>query len=396
MNPEKIREDFPIFQEKEGMAYLDSAATSQKPEKVIKRIEKFYREENANAGRGLYDLANTATSEYREARRKTADFIGADTDEIIFLRNTTEAENLLAESLEFDGDIVLSRMSHHSEQLPWRRKADEEDREIRWLETEKGRIEVEEARKKIDEDVGLVAITHVSNVFGAENSVKEIIEVAHENDAFVVLDAAQSVPHMPVDVRELDADFVCFSGHKMLGPSGIGVLYGKKKLLDEMPPYQVGGGMIRKVSSSEIEYSDTPEKFEAGTPNIAGAAGIAAAIDYIEEIGREDIHDHDRRMVEKAKKGLEEIEGVEIISPEDSIILSFTCDFAHPHDIAEILNQNDVAVRAGHHCAQLQMEQLDVNGSARFSPYVYTTEEEVRQFIEAVKEVRRVFTDVQG
>lgn len=392
MDIEKIRDDFPIFQEREDLVYLDNAATSQKPEQVIERIEKFYSSENANTGRGIYELANDATRVYQEARRKVAEFLGANNDEIVFVRNSTEAENLLAHSLDFAGDIVVSRMAHHSEQLPWRRKAEEEDHELKWLETERGRISLEDARQKIGEDTGLIAISHISNVFGAENPVNELVELAHDNDALVVLDGAQSVPHKPVDVKELKVDFLCFSGHKMLGPSGIGVLYGRKELLEEMEPYQLGGGMIRKVSEDDVRYEGAPEKFEAGTQNVAGAVGLAAAIDYLKDIGMEKVIEHDRKLVNKMIDGLEDIEGVDVLSPEESTLVSFTTEFAHPHDVAEILNQNGVAVRAGHHCAQPQMELLDVNGTTRASPYMYNTEEDVEKFLEAIKEVREVFS----
>lgn len=392
MDIEKIRDDFPIFQEREDLVYLDNAATSQKPEQVIERIEKFYSSENANTGRGIYELANDATRVYQEARRKVAEFLGANNDEIVFVRNSTEAENLLAHSLDFAGDIVVSRMAHHSEQLPWRRKAEEEDHELKWLETERGRISLEDARQKIGEDTGLIAISHISNVFGAENPVNELVELAHDNDALVVLDGAQSVPHKPVDVKELEVDFLCFSGHKMLGPSGIGVLYGRKELLEEMEPYQLGGGMIRKVSEDDVRYEGAPEKFEAGTQNVAGAVGLAAAIDYLKDIGMEKVIEHDRKLVNKMIDGLEDIEGVDVLSPEESTLVSFTTEFAHPHDVAEILNQNGVAVRAGHHCAQPQMELLDVNGTTRASPYMYNTEEDVEKFLEAIKEVREVFS----
>jgi cysteine desulfurase/selenocysteine lyase len=393
MNPEKIKEDFPIFQEREDLVYLDNAATSQKPQQVMNRIEKFYSRENANVGRGLYDLANEANTAYRKARRKVADFIGANPSETVFVRNTTEAENLLADSLDIDGEIVLSEMAHHSEQLPWRRKAEENGLEISYIETENGKISVEDAEEKIGEETSLVAISHISNVFGAENPVEEITEIAHENNALVVLDGAQSVPHMPVDVKELGVDFLCFSGHKMLGPSGIGVMYGRKELLEEMKPYQVGGGMIRKVTGENIEYEGTPEKFEAGTPNIAGAVGLGAAVDYLENIGMRKIYRHDRKLTEKMIEELQEIEGVNVLSPEGANLVSFTTEYAHPHDISEVLNQNNIAVRAGHHCAQPQMEKLGINGTARASPYLYNTEKDVEKFVEAVKEVREVFKD---
>lgn len=391
MKPDKIREDFPIFQEREDLSYLDNAATSQKPDKVIEAVQNLYSRNNSNVGRGLYDLANDATQEYRKARKTAADFIGASGSEIVFVRNTTEAENLLASSLDFEGDIVLSEMAHHSEQLPWRRKAGKEGKNLEYLETEGGKISVESAKEKIGENTGLVAISHISNVFGAENPVEEIMKVAHENNALVVLDAAQSVPHMPLDVKELDVDFLCFSGHKMLGPSSIGVLYGKRELLQDMEPYQVGGGMIKSVQKNKVDYGDAPEKFEAGTENVAGAVGLAAAIEYLEDIGLQEIYENDEHLAEMMIEGLKEIAGVNVLSPEGASLVSFTADWAHPHDIAEVLNQHGIAVRAGNHCAQPQMEKLGITGTTRASPYLYNTEEDVEKFLEGVREAREAF-----
>ena len=388
MNPDKIKEDFPIFTERPELSYLDSAATSQKPEKVINAVEEFYRKNNSNIGRGLYDLANDATQAYEGSREKVADFINAEKDEIVFVRNTTEGENLLASSLEFEGDIVLSEMAHHSEQLPWREKT---EKNIEYLKTENGKISVKDAEKKINEDTGLVVISHISNVFGVENPVDEIIEIAHKNEALVVLDCAQSAPHMNLDVKELNADFITFSGHKMLGPSGIGILYGKIELLEEMRPYQVGGGMVKSVEKDSVRYEDPPQKFEAGTPNISGAIGLKAAIEYLEEIGLEDIHEHDLRISEKIREGLEDIDSIKVLSPEDSILVSFYSETVHSHDLAEVLNQKDVAVRAGNHCAQPQHQDLDLAGTVRASPYLYNTEEDVEKLLEAVREAQNIF-----
>lgn len=393
MEPDQIRKDFPLLENNPELVYLDNAATSQKPGKVIRRIEKFYSSENANVGRGLYDLAGKAAHEYKLARKKVADFVGARKDELVFVRNTTEAENLLAHSLSFNGDIVISDMAHHSEQLPWRRKAEEEGKDLNYIETEEGRLSVESAREVIDKDTDLVAISHISNVFGRENPVESIVKIAHENNALVVLDAAQAVPHIPVNVKELDVDFMCFSGHKMLGPSGIGGLYGKKEFLEEMTPYQLGGGMINKVTKDKIKYEDVPEKFEAGTPNIAGAVGLAAATEYLEELGMENIRRHSRELTKKMAEGLQEIDGVQVLSSDGANLVSFTTSFAHPHDVAEVLNQHGVAVRAGHHCAQPQMEKLEVNGTTRASPYVYNTEEDIEKFLGAVEKVAEVFKE---
>ena len=388
MNPDKIKEDFPIFTERPELSYLDSAATSQKPEKVINAVEEFYRKNNSNIGRGLYDLANDATQAYEGSREKVADFINAEKDEIVFVRNTTEGENLLASSLEFEGEIVLSEMAHHSEQLPWREKT---EKNTEYLKTENGKISVKDAEKKINEDTGLVVISHISNVFGVENPVDEIIEIAHKNEALVVLDCAQSAPHMNLDVKELNADFITFSGHKMLGPSGIGILYGKIELLEETGPYQVGGGMVKSVEKDSVRYEDPPQKFEAGTPNISGAIGLKAAIEYLEEIGLEDIHEHDLRISEKIREGLEDIDSIKVLSPEDSILASFYSETVHSHDLAEVLNQKGVAVRAGNHCAQPQHQDLDLAGTVRASPYLYNTEEDVEKLLEAVREAQNIF-----
>ncbi|EGQ43476.1 MAG: selenocysteine lyase [Candidatus Nanosalina sp. J07AB43] len=391
MNPKKIRQDFPVFQNHPDLAYLDSAATSQKPEKVIKAVEKFYRRQNSNIGRGLYDLANSATQMYSKSREKVAEFIGAEPEEVVFVRNTTEAENLLAYSYSFEGDIVLSKMAHHSEQLPWRRKSQKEDKDLRYIQTENGKLSLESARKVINKDTGLVAISHVSNVFGAENPVEEIIKLAHENNAVVMLDAAQSAPHMRLDVNNLNADFMCFSGHKILGPSGTGILYGRKELMEDMEPYQIGGGMVNSVEKDKVEYSSTPDKFEAGTPNVAGAAGMKAAIEYLESIGMSQIKKHTEKISEKIWDTVDQQEGFENISPEGANIVSFRSEYAHPHDIAEVLNQYGVAVRAGQHCAQPQVREIDVNGTVRASTHVYNTEEDVEKLEKGLEEVRNLF-----
>jgi cysteine desulfurase/selenocysteine lyase len=393
MDINKIREDFPIFQESE-LAYLDNAATSQKPEKVINRLKNFYEEENSNVGRGLYDLASETTQNYESARKTVADFVGAtSSSEIVFVRNTSEAINLVAESLDIDGDIVIPEMAHHSNQLPWRRKAEREDLEVKWIPTEKGKLDLEAAREIIDEDTAIVSVSHVSNVFGYVNPIKQLAEIAHQYDAYILVDGAQSVPRMPVKVQELDVDFLAFSGHKMLGPTGIGALYGRKELLEEMDPYQVGGGMIRTVKKDSVEWEELPHKFEAGTPNIAGALGLEAAIEYLEEVGLEEINQHERELARQIMEVLGQMEGVDLVSPEDEevSVVSFEMENAHPHDIAEILSQNDVAIRAGHHCAQPQMEELGISGTARVSPYMYNTERDVEKFLEAIREVKEVF-----
>jgi len=391
MDSDKIKKDFPLFKERPELSYLDNAATSQKPEKVIEAVEKFYRKNNSNIGRGLYQLANDSTLAFEGSREKVADFIGAEKDEVVFVRNTTEAQNLVTSSLDFEGDIILSEMAHHSEQLPWREKAEEEGKQVEYLKTSNGKISVEDARENIDENTGLVAVSHISNVFGAINPVEEIIEIAHENDSLVILDCAQSAPHLNLNVKELDADFITFSGHKMLGPTGTGVLYGKNSLLEETRPYQVGGGMVKSVEKESVRYEDPPHKFEAGTPNVAGAIGLKAAINYLEEIGMDNSEEHSRKISRKIREGLVEIEGIEVISPEDSIMVSFYSEEVHSHDLAEVLNQENVAVRAGNHCAQPQHIEFDLPGTVRASPYIYNGDDDVEKLLEGVREAVKIF-----
>ena len=386
MKAEELRKDFPIFQNRPELVYLDNAATSQKPEQVIKAVENYYRENNSNVGRGLYDLAGDATEIYRSSRRILADFIGAKTNETVFTSGCTEGMNLLANSLP-KGKVLVPEMAHHSEQLPWRYNGHEVD----FLPTVEGRIDIDYYRQTIDSNTDYISVSHVSNIFGVENPVEEIVEIAHEQDALVILDAAQSIPRMDVNVKNLGVDFMVFSGHKMLGPTGTGVLYGKKELLEELRPFKVGGGMVRKVGKYDAEFESTPSKFEAGTQNIAGFAGLKEAAEYLEIVGRDKIQRHEKELVQDAREKLSRIEGVKVISPKNASMISFTTEFAHPHDVAEIMSQNNVAVRAGHHCAQPQMEQLDINGSVRISPYLYNTKDEMDKAVEAVQETREVF-----
>lgn len=392
--PEVVKRNFPALQQEvdgQEMVYLDNAATSQKPQQVIDRIQEFYERENSNVGRGLYELANRSTRAYKEARKTVAEFVGADARELVFVRNTTEAVNLIAHSLNFEGDIVLADMAHHSEQLPWRENYSQD--RVKYIPTDEDyKLDTEAAEDIIDENTGLVTVPHISNLFGTESDIQKLAEIAHENNAYIVVDGAQSVPNTSVDVKELDIDFLTFSGHKMLGPMGIGGLYGRKELLEEMDPYQVGGGMIRSVEKDEIKYGQPPEKFEAGTPNVAGAVGLAEAVKYLEKIGMSDIREHEKKLSKKIVEGLGSVEGVKVLASEGSSLVSFTTDCAHPHDVAEILDQNNVCVRAGHHCAQPQMTEMDVSGgTVRASPYIYNTEEDVEKLVEAVKEVREVF-----
>lgn len=393
------REDFPILQNRE-LIYLDSAATSQKPRQVIDAMTRFYESENANPMRGLYELSVQATETYERARHAVKELIGARHDcEIIFTRNTTESINLAAYSYGLsnikEGDeIVVSIMEHHSNLLPWQMVAKRTGAKLVYLYCGRdGKIPWSEVQSKISRRTKLVGIAHVSNVIGCRNPVKEIISYAHKMGAVVLVDGAQAVPHMAVDVQELDADFYAFSGHKMLGPMGIGVLYGKKQLLEEMPPFLTGGEMIDSVSQQDAVFAPLPHKFEAGTVNAQGAAGLEAAVCYIKEVGYEEIQKQEEILVARAMEGIRKMPHVHLIgsqNPEEhSGILTFTIDDVHPHDIASIMDSAHIAIRAGHHCAEPLMKYLELNATARASVYFYNTEEEIDLFLENLNQVRR-------
>lgn len=393
------REDFPILQKRE-LIYLDSAATSQKPRQVIDAMTRFYESENANPMRGLYELSVQATETYERARHAVKELIGARHDcEIIFTRNTTESINLAAYSYGLsnikEGDeIVVSILEHHSNLLPWQMVAKHTGAKLVYLYCGRdGKIPWSEVQSKISRRTKLVGIAHVSNVIGCRNPVKEIISYAHKMGAVVLVDGAQAVPHMAVDVQELDADFYAFSGHKMLGPMGIGVLYGKKQLLEEMPPFLTGGEMIDSVSQQDAVFAPLPHKFEAGTVNAQGAAGLEAAVCYIKEVGYEQIQKQEEILVARAMEGIRKMPHVHLIgsqNPEEhSGILTFTIDDVHPHDIASIMDSAHIAIRAGHHCAEPLMKYLELNATARASVYFYNTEEEIDLFLENLNQVRR-------
>ncbi|WP_394920113.1 aminotransferase class V-fold PLP-dependent enzyme [uncultured Robinsoniella sp.] len=393
------REDFPILQKRE-LIYLDSAATSQKPRQVIDAMTRFYESENANPMRGLYELSVQATETYERARHAVKELIGARHDcEIIFTRNTTESINLAAYSYGLsnikEGDeIVVSILEHHSNLLPWQMVAKHTGAKLVYLYCGRdGKIPWSEVQSKISRRTKLVGIAHVSNVIGCRNPVKEIISYAHKMGAVVLVDGAQAVPHMAVDVQELDADFYAFSGHKMLGPMGIGVLYGKKQLLEEMPPFLTGGEMIDSVSQQDAVFAPLPHKFEAGTVNAQGAAGLEEAVCYIKEVGYEKIQKQEEILVARAMEGIRKMPHVHLIgsqNPEEhSGILTFTIDDVHPHDIASIMDSAHIAIRAGHHCAEPLMKYLELNATARASVYFYNTEEEIDLFLENLNQVRR-------
>ncbi len=399
MDVREIRKDFPLFQNYPDIAYLDNAATTQRTESVLLAEKKFYEEANANPLRGLYELSQKATDAYENARETVRKFIGAkSTEEIVFTRNSTESLNLIAYSygalLQEGDEIVISVLEHHSNLIPWQQLAKKKGLKLKWIEIdENGAITEEAFRKTLSEKTKLVSLTLISNVLGTLNDVKRFAQIAHEIGAVFVCDGAQGVPHIPVNVSDLDVDFLVFSGHKMLGPMGIGVLYGKKELFEKMPPFLYGGEMIEYVGKEDATWAELPHKFEAGTVNGAGAAGLAAAIKYYEKIGFENIVNREEELGELAFRTLSEIPHVTILGAKDAAshhgIFSFMVDGVHPHDIAEILSADGVCVRAGHHCAQVLMKELQVNSTARVSIAFYNTEEEIKRLGESLRSVRR-------
>lgn len=392
------RRDFPLL-DREPVIYLDNAATAQRPYPVLEAEREFYEKYNANPLRGLYPLSVKATEVYESARREVQKFLNAQhPEEIIFTRNTTEAINLVAYSYGLDNlsegdEIVVSIMEHHSNLLPWQMAAKKTGAKLVFLECEPdGTLPEEEINGKITPRTKLAAIGHVSNVLGCVNPVEKVIKRAHEVGAAVLVDAAQSVPHMPVDLQELDADFLAFSGHKLLGPMGIGVLYGKKRLLEAMQPFLSGGEMIETVTRESAVYAELPHKFEAGTVNAAGAAGLATAIRYIKSIGFPAIEEREKELTGYCLRALQEIPHVHVLGSRDSVnhtgILSFTVDGVHPHDISEILAAENICIRAGHHCAQPLLRFLKQPSVARASLMFYNTKSEVDALIENVKKLR--------
>lgn len=392
------RNDFPLLMQNK-IIYIDNAATSQRPQCVIDAEGDFYKNYNANPLRGLYSLSVEATEVYENAREAVRKFIGAEkSNEIILTRNTTESLNLVAYSYGISNvkkgdEIVVSIMEHHSDLLPWQMVAKTCGAELKFIECAKdGSIDLEKVKELITSRTKIVAMTQVSNVLGREYPVKEIAKLAHEKGAVMVVDGAQSTPHMRVDVTDLDADFFAFSGHKLLAPMGIGVLYGKEELLDKMPPFLSGGEMIDSVTRTSAVYAELPHKFEAGTVNAAGAAGLKAAIDYIEKVGFDYIGEREIALTSRAIEKMRKIPHVNIIGSENADehtgIVTFTIDNVHPHDISEILAADGIAVRAGHHCAQPLLTHLGLNSTARASFAFYNTEDEVDKFTDSVATIR--------
>lgn len=402
---QKIRADFPILAQEineKPLAYLDNVATSQKPKQVIEALTHYYEFDNANVHRGVHTLAARATDAYESARGKVAKFIHArEVAEIIFTRGTTSAINLVVDSyaeanIEAGDEIVISYLEHHSNLIPWQQLAKRKGAVLKYIELEEdGTISVEQAKKTIGEKTKIVALAHVSNVLGTITPIKEIAAIAHQFGAIILVDGAQAVPHMEVDVVDLDADFYAFSGHKMMAPTGIGALYGKRELLDAMEPTEFGGEMIDFVELYDSTWKELPWKFEAGTPIIGGAIALGAAIDYLAEVGLENIHAHEQALASYAIEEMSKIEGITIYGPKDASkrcgLVTFNIEGAHPHDIATILDEDGIAIRAGHHCAQPLMKWLDVSSTARASFYIYNTKEEIDALIDGLKLTKEYF-----
>ena len=398
-----IRKDFPILAQQvhgKPLIYLDNAATSQKPKCVIEALTRFYQMDNANIHRGVHQLSERSTQSYEAARGKVQRFLNAaNTREIIFVRGATEGINLVAQTygrthVSAGDEIVISAMEHHSNIVPWQMLCEEKGAVLRVIPiNDRGEVEFDQFEKLLNHRTRLVAVSHVSNALGTINPVRAIINRAHSWNVPVLIDGAQAVPHMKVDVRDLDCDFYVFSGHKVFGPTGIGVLYGKEQLLEEMPPWQGGGDMIRSVTFEKTTYNDLPYKFEAGTPDIAGVIGLDAAIDYLDQIGMDAVAAHEHDLLEYGTRALESISGLRLIGTarKKAGVLSFVIDGVHPHDAGTILDREGVAVRAGHHCAQPVMDRFGVSATTRASLAFYNTREDIDGLVAGIQKVKEVF-----
>lgn len=405
MNIHEIRKQFPILDQKvngKQLVYFDSAATSQKPIQVIETLERYYKEYNSNVHRGVHTLGTKATDAYEGAREKVRKFINAKSmEEIIFTRGTTTALNTVAasyglENVKEGDEIVISYMEHHSNIIPWQQVAKKTGATLKYLPLQPdGTISLEDVRQTVTPNTKIVSIMQVSNVLGTINPVKEIGAIAHENGAIMVVDGAQSTPHMKVDVQDLNCDFYALSAHKMCGPTGIGVLYGKKELLNNMEPIEFGGEMIDFVDLQESTWKELPWKFEAGTPIIGNAIGLGTAIDFLEEIGLHNIEKHEHELAQYALERLSEVDGVTIYGPKHRAgLVTFNIEDVHPHDVATVLDVEGIAVRAGHHCAQPLMKWLKASSTARASFYLYNTKEEIDTFVESLIKTKEYFTNV--
>lgn len=402
---QKIRNDFPILNQKvnnEPLVYLDNAATTQKPQAVIDEIVRYYQNDNANTRRSVHTLGERVTEEFEAARVKVQKFINAkESREIIFTKGATDSLNLVASTygeanIHAGDEIVISYMEHHSNLIPWQQLALRKQATLKYIGlTTDGQLDMNDAAEKITDKTKIVAITHVSNVLGVTNDIKQLAEIAHQHNAVILVDGAQAVPHIPVDVQSLDVDFYAFSGHKMLSPMGIGVLYGKAEILKKMPPYQYGGEMIDFVEKYDSTWTDIPWKFEAGTQNVEGAIGLGKAIDYLTGIGMQNIADYEQELVAYVLPKLVAIDGITVYGPQDASkhngVISFNLANLHPHDLATALDMDGVAIRAGHHCAQPLMKYLGVVATARASFYLYNTKADADKLIQAIYDTKEFF-----
>ena len=394
------KEDFPIFENHPKLVYLDSAATSQRPKQVIKSITDFYEKENANIHRGVYPLSEQATERYNEARRKVGEFINAQEKEVIFTRNTTESLNLLCHRIKSlvkvgKDEVLVSEMEHHSNLVPWQQFAKKHNFKLKLIPiTDNYELDYDRAKELITDKTAIISVTHVSNVFGTINDIKTLINLAKEKQALTIIDAAQSISHMKINVKELDCDFLAFSSHKMFGPTGLGILYGKEELLNKLPPFLFGGGMINKVTYEESTFADIPEKFEAGTQNISGAIALGEAIDYINNMGFDKIQEHTSELVAYTIDKLQDIDNLTLYSPppeKNSGIVSFNLENIHPHDVASILAESDIAIRAGHHCCMPLMKKLSLLGTCRASLSIFNSKKDIDKLVEAINKVKEKF-----
>ena len=405
MDVKKIRKDFPILSQKvhgKPLVYLDSAATSQKPTLVIEALSHYYKEMNANIHRGIYALSEEATQAFEATRKKVAQFIGAKEERsVLFTNNTTESINLVASSwgqknVKAGDEILLTQMEHHSNIVPWQLLAQSQGATLKYIPlTSDGQLDLSSLDRLLSDRTKILAVTHMSNVLGTINPIKTLIAKAHAKGILVLIDGAQGIAHLKVDVEDLGCDFYAFSAHKMLGPTGVGVLYGKPDLLESMPPFLGGGEMILEVYEDHATWKPLPHKFEAGTPNIGSVIAFAKAIEYLEKVGLDEIRTHEKALTQHALVALQELEGITIFGPKDvevkGGVISFSLADIHPHDVGQLLDQEGIAIRAGHHCAQLLMRALHVPATVRASFYLYTTTEEVDFLVETLKKARRYF-----
>lgn len=397
-SPAEIKKDFPIFSGSD-LVYLDNAATTQKPQSVLDEVDSLYSEANANVHRALYSLGSEATERFENSRKKVAKYIGANSEkEIVFTSGTTESINLLARSigntLKPGDEILISEMEHHSNIVPWQMAAQRTGATLKYLSIKKtGDLDISNSEKYFTSNTKIVSLTHVSNVLGTINPIKKLSEKAHQVGAIMIVDGAQGASHMPVDVKELGCDFYAFSGHKMLGPTGIGVLWGKTEYLEEMDPFMGGGEMINTVTMESSTWNDIPYKFEAGTPNFAQAVGLGAAIDYLQNIGMNNIATHEQMLIKYALGKLNQIDGLRIhgSAKDRSGVISFNMDGIHPHDLAQFLNEDNIAIRVGHHCAQPLLKALGETATARMSFYIYNDESDVDKFCESLETIKNYF-----